>query len=183
MSSSAHNQCDWCLVMPTTTTSALTIRANSRVASSLAHNPSNMPPVASRSARNPRTFADCERHRPQSYSSTTSRIASGSPRNRCDHCLDCEETLPARSLTSARGWSDWERPLCTASNPWILGTIVSAAAHSPTRCRIASATARNRRHDARIVSSAARNPRLCSDCERAGSSRRRHQSPWERSCS
>ena len=43
---------------------------------------------------------------------TTSRIASGSPRNRCDHCLDCEETLPARSLTSARGWSDWECPLC-----------------------------------------------------------------------
>ena len=35
--------------------------------SSLAHNPSNMPPIASRSARNPRTFADCERHRPQSY--------------------------------------------------------------------------------------------------------------------
>ena len=28
--------------------------------------------------------------------------------------------------------------LCArASNPWILGTIVSAAAHSPTRCRIA----------------------------------------------
>ena len=74
--------------------------------------------------------------------------------------------------------------LCApASNPWILGTIVSAAAHSPTRCRIASATARNRRHVARIASSAARNPRLCSDCERAGSSRRRHQSPWERSCS
>ena len=46
------------------------------------------------------------------HSPTTSRIASGSPRNRCDHCLDCEETLPARSLTSARGWSDWERPLC-----------------------------------------------------------------------
>ena len=39
------------------------------------------------------------------------------------------------------------------------------------------------RHRARIVSQAARNPRLCSDCERAGSSRRRHQSPWERSCS
>ena len=57
------------------------------------------------------------------------------------------------------------------SNPWIFGTIVSAAAHSPTRCRIASATARNRRHVARIVSSAARNPRLCSDCERGGSSR------------
>ena len=37
---------------------------------------------------------------------------SRSPRNRCDHCLDCEETLPARSLTSARGWSDWECPLC-----------------------------------------------------------------------
>ena len=90
------------------------------------------------------------------HSPTTSRIASGSPRNRCDHCLDCEETLPARSLTSARGWSDWERPLCDASNPWILGTIVSAAAHSPTRCRIASATARNRRHVARIVSKAAR---------------------------
>ena len=163
-----------------TTTSALAIRAKSRIA----HNPSNMPatclrlravalailelsPIASDTAHSP----------------TTSRIASGSPRNRCDHCLDCEETLPARSLTSARGWSDWERPLCDASNPWILGTIVSAAAHSPTRCRIASATARNRRHVARIASSAARNPRLCSDCERAGSSRRRHQSPWERSCS
>ena len=34
------------------------------------------------------------------------------------------------------------------------------------------ATARNRRHVARIVSRAARNPRLCSDCERAGSSRK-----------
>ena len=135
------------LVTPTTTTSALTIRANSRVASSLAHNPGNMPPIASSSARNPRTFADCERHRPQSYDFY--RIASGSPRNRCDHCLDCEETLPARSLTSARGWSDWERPLC---NPWIFGTIVSTAAQSPTRCRIASAPARNRRHVARIVS-------------------------------
>ena len=66
-----------------------------------------------------------------------------------------------------------------------MGTIVSAAAHSPTRCRIASATARNRRHVARIVSKAARNPRLCSDCERAGRSRRRHQPvtflAWERS--
>ena len=181
MSSSAHNvTADWGAT-PTTTTSALTIRANSRVASSNAHNPSNMPPIASRSARNPRTFADCESD--TAHSPTTSRIASGSPRNRCDHCLDCEETLPARSLTSARGWSDWECPLCNSSNPCILGTIVSAAAHSPTRCRIASATARNRRHVARIVSKAARNPRLCSDCERAGSSRRRHQSPWERSCS
>ena len=35
--------------------------------------------------------------------------------------------------------------------------------------RIASAPARNRRLVARIVSIAARNPRLCSDCERAGS--------------
>ena len=44
--------------------------------------------------------------------------------------------------------------------------------------RIASAPARNRRHVARIVfvSQAARNPRVCSDCERAGSSRGRHQS-------
>ena len=164
----------------TTTTSALTIRAKSRIASSWltilatclrlragALAILELSPIASDTAHSP----------------TTSRIASGSPRNRCDHCLDCEETLPARSLTSARGWSDWERPLCDASNPWILGTIVSAAAHSPTRCRIASATARNRRHVARIVSKAARNPRLCSDCERAGSSRRRHQSPWERSCS
>ena len=159
----------------TTTTSALTIRANSRVASSLAHNPSNMPPIASRSARNPRTFADCERHRPQSYSSTTSRIASGSPRNRCDHCLDCEETLPARSLTSARGWSDWERPLCDASNPWILGTIVSAAAHSPTRWQSEACCS--------DCEQSCSHPRLCSDCERAGSRRGRHQSPWERSCS
>ena len=162
---------------PTTTTSALTIRAKSRIASSWltilatclrlragALAILELSPIASDTAHSP----------------TTSRIASGSPRNRCDHCLDCEETLPARSLTSARGWSDWERPLCDASNPWILGTIVSAAAHSPTRCRIASATARNRRHVAWIVSS----PRLCSDCERAGSSRRRHRlSPWERSCS
>ena len=38
---------------PTTTASALAIRAKSRVASSLAHNPSNMPPIASSSARNP----------------------------------------------------------------------------------------------------------------------------------
>ena len=58
------------------------------------------------------------RARPLTDSPTTSRIASGSPRNRCDHCLDCEETLPARSLTSARGWSDWECPLCASlSNP------------------------------------------------------------------
>ena len=116
------------------------------------------------------------------HSPTTSRIASGSPRNRCDHCLDCEETVPARSQALAAG-AIGSAPCAPASNPWILGTIVSAAAHSPTRCRIASATARNRRHVARIASSAARNPRLCSDCERAGSSRRRHQSPWERSCS
>ena len=33
----------------------------------------------------------------------------------------------------------------------ILGTIVSTAAHSPTRCRIASAPARNRRHVARLL--------------------------------
>ena len=114
------------------------------------------------------------------HSPTTSRIASGSPRNRCDHCLDCEETLPLRSLTESlqKSLSHSQAlaagaigsALCArASNPWILGTIVSAAAHSPTRCRIASATARNRRHVARIASSAARNPRLCSDCERAGS--------------
>ena len=172
---------------PTTTTSALAIRAKSRIASRTARNPSNMPPIASSSARNPSKdslglraalltiLATSLRLRAgalailelspiasdTAHSPTTSRIASGSPRNRCDHCLDCEETLPARSLTSARGWSDWKRPLCAASSPWIFGTIVSTAAHSPTRCRIASATARNRRHVARIVSSAARNPRLC----------------------
>ena len=38
---------------PTTPTSALAIRAKSRIASSFAHNPSNMPPIASSSARSP----------------------------------------------------------------------------------------------------------------------------------
>ena len=69
---------------------------------------------------------------------TTSRIASGSPRNRCD-CTVWIVRRPSRRAHSqalAAG-AIWERPLCAASSPWIFGTIVSAAAHSPTRCRIA----------------------------------------------
>ena len=133
------------------------------------------------SARNPTTFADLRatsptvlrllglRAGPHAIGAITVWIVRR-PSRRAH-----SQALAAGAIGSA---------LCApASNPWILGTIVSAAAHSPTRCRIASATARNRRHVARIASSAARNPRLCSDCERAGSSRRRHQSPWERSCS
>ena len=42
---------------PTTTASALAILANSRIASSTAHNPSNMPPIASSTARNRRHVA------------------------------------------------------------------------------------------------------------------------------
>ena len=57
-------------------------------------------------------------------------------------------SLPARSQALAAGAIG--SALCAAaSNPRILGTIVSAAAHSPTRCRIASAPARNQRHVAK----------------------------------
>ena len=42
--------------------------------------------------------------------------------------MDCEETLPARSLTSARGWSDWECPLCAASNKCGNASLVRLAA-------------------------------------------------------
>ena len=110
-----------------------------------------MPPIASSSSRNP----------------TSCRTVAAA----LTIVTTIQGLLAGAQRASARGWSDWERPLCAASNPWIFGTIVSAAARNPRSSRTASASARNRRHVARIVSRAARNPRLCSDCERDGSSR------------
>ena len=59
-----------------------------RVASSLAHNPGNMPPIASRSARNPtscRTMSGCAHNRtkdPRTASLAASRRTEGSVCNR-----------------------------------------------------------------------------------------------------
>ena len=72
-------------------------------------------------------------------------------RNRCDHCwIVRRPSRRAHSQALAAG-AIGSAPCAHASNPWIFGTIVSTAAHSPTRCRIASATARNRRHVARTT--------------------------------
>ena len=84
---------------PTTTTSALAIRAKSRIASSFAHNPSNMPPIASSSARNPRTFADCERHRPHSPTTSRRELLQGRIRD-----LEDSVRIPATEDHVSRKW-------------------------------------------------------------------------------
>jgi len=59
------------------------------------------------------------------HSPTTSRIASGSPRSRCDHCWIVRRPHRRAHSQALAAGAIGSAPLCSSSNPWIVGTIVS----------------------------------------------------------
>ena len=105
-------------------TSALTIRAKSRVASSLAHNPSNMPPIASSSARNLELspIASDTAHSP-----TTSRRLRAGPLAIGAVTVWIVRRPPRRAHSQALAagaiGSTLCAPLLAQISPWIFGTI------------------------------------------------------------